>query len=334
MALKKKKKKIQKFENVVVFPGTVERLISQAHQHVENYQFDLANQLFEEALTYTEGDELTLSVYAYSLYESKSFEKAKDVCEQLLSIGPSMYLEVMELYLTVCMQLKQYKQVESIITSLLEEGAIPEHQIDKFVRLKNLNANIADSKDDFQEITYSESIFEDEKYGLDHFLSLSPNQQLLLIQELTDTNIRPIVQQLKDIIEDNRSHPFVKSLVLILLVEQEVDINITIKKFDRQMDVNPTKLLLPTKLPQYLKVISLVRNQLEQEPSKLEMVEYLISKHSIGTYPFEWIDYDPEDVAYAYIDFVRIMFGNVQEMDYELIDFLQMLEKLTELQQV
>ena len=37
-----------------------------------------------------------------------------------------MYLEVMELYLTICMQLKQYKQVEQIITSLLEEGAIPD----------------------------------------------------------------------------------------------------------------------------------------------------------------------------------------------------------------
>ncbi len=91
---------------------------------------------------------------------------------------------------------------------------------------------------------------------------------------------------------------------------------------------------MPTKLPQYKKVITLVREQLEQEPSKLEMVEYLISKHVIGTYPFEWLDYDPEDVAYAYIDFVSLMFGNVQEMDYELIDFLQMLEKITELREV
>ena len=64
------------------------------------------------------------------------------------------------------------------------------------------------------------------------------------------------------------------------------------------------------------------------------MVEYLISKHAIVTYPFEWLDYDPEDVAYTYIDFVSLMFGNVQEMDYELIEFLQMLEKITELQEV
>lgn len=333
--MKKKKKSIQTFKNVVVFPGTVERLILQAHRYVENSQFDLANQHFSEALQYTDGDELTLSVFAYSLYESKSYEKAKEICEKLLSLGPSMYLEVMELYLTICMQLKQFKQVEQIISSLLEEGAIPESQIDKFERLKNLNANIAESTLDFQDVTYSSNeVLDVEKYEVNNFLSLSSHHQLRLIQELTDSNIRPVVQQLKVIIEHNHTHPFVKSLILILLVEQEVDLDITINKFNRQMEVNPARLLLPTKLPKYQKVLSMVRNRLEQEPSKLEMVEYLISKHVIGTYPFEWIDYDPEDVTIAYIDFVSFMIGHVREMDNELIDFLQKLEKITDILEV
>ncbi|BDH62455.1 hypothetical protein MTP04_25850 [Lysinibacillus sp. PLM2] len=331
--MKNKKKKIKGYKNVVLFPGTVERLISQAHEYVENYQFDLANQNFSEALQYTEGDELTLSVYAYSLYEAKSYEKAKEVCEQLLSIGPSMYLEVMELYLTVCMQLKQFKQVESIITSLLEEGAIPENQVEKFERLKNLNGNIAQI-DDSQEVFHTESQLNMDDYHLDQFLTLTPNEQLIKIQELTEANVRPIVKQLKGIIEDENSHPFIKSLILILLVEQEVNIDIKIDKFQRTMEVNPSTLPLPTKLPQYQSIISFIIDKLEQEPSKLEMLEYLISKHAIVTYPFEWIDYESEDVALAYIDLVSLMFGEVQEMDYELVDFLQNLEKLTELQEV
>lgn len=335
MALKKKKQKIQKFENVVVFPGTVERLISTAHKYVENYQFDLANQYFQEALQYTEGDEITLSVYAYSLYESKAYETAKEVCEKLLSIGPSMYLEVMELYLTICMQLKQYKEVETIITSLLEEGAIPENQIEKFERLKNLNANIVGTNDEFfHDVNFSDQVQDESNYELNRFLSLSSNQQLILIQELTEANIRPIVGQLKDIIEHESTHPFVKSLILILLVEQEVDINLRIYKFEQQMEVNPSSLLLPTKLPKYKKILSIVRDRLDQEPSKLEMVEYLISKHAIATYPFDWLDYDSEDLSYAYIDFVSLMFGSMQEMDYELMGFLQKLEEITELREV
>lgn len=332
--LKKKQKKYTTFDNVVIFPGTVEKLIAQAHEFVENYQYDLANKNFEEALKYTEGDELTLSVYAYSLYETKSFEKAKDVCERLLSIGPTMYLEVMELYLTICMQLKQFKQVERIITSLLEEGAIPEEQIEKFERLKDINANIAGNVVKQEEPVRNHNDVDPEMFNLQQFMSLPPSKQLNTVHELTMLNIRPIVHHLKAIIENEETHPFIKSIVLILLVEQQVDTNLTIRKFDKVMNVNPAKLELPTKMPQFTQVSKLVVEKLEKEPSTLEMVEYLIAKHSIVTYPFEWLSYDSEDVAISYIDFVKTMFGSVHEMDYELVEFLQNLEKLTELQEV
>ena len=332
--MKRKQKKYTIFDNVVVFPGTVEKLIARAHEYVENYQYDLANKSFEEALQYTEGDEVTLSVYAYSLYETKSYEKAKEVCEQLLSIGPTMYLEVMELYLTICMQLKQYKQVESIITSLLEEGAIPEEQIDKFERLKDINSNIADNAKKQEDIISNVNEIDQELFQLENFMSLPPNKQLNLVHELTTMNIRPIMHLLKAIVENENTHPFIKSIVLILLVEQQVDVNILIRKFGIEKNVNPSKMDLPTKMPQYIAVSKLIIEKLEKEPSTLEMVEYLISKHAIVTYPFEWLHYETEDVATSYIDLVRTMFGMVQEMDYELVEFLQNLEKLTELQEV
>ena len=329
--MKKQKKQLQTFENIVVFPGTIEQLLSQAHAYAEQYQYNLANEKFEEALQYTPGDEMTLSVYAYSLYEARDFEKAKDICERLLEIGPSMYFEAMELYLTICMQLRQFNQVEKIIESLLEEDVIPEEQLEKFTRLKNLNADIAESKrlQEEREIVQA-SIGND--LSTAQFIAKTPEEQLMFIHELTLANIRPIAPQLKEIIEHEETHPFVKSLILILLVEQEVSIEVEIKKFNRVQKVNPVELELPTKMPHFQVVTALVIEQLEQEPSTLELVQSLIAKHAIVTYPFEWLDFDDEDVATSYIDYVRAMFGKVQEVDYELIDFLQQLEKLTELQ--
>ena len=333
--MKRKQKKYTTFDNVVIFPGTVERLIQKAHEYVESYQYHLANNTFEEALKYSEGDEFTLSVYAYSLYETKSFEKAKEVCERVLKLGPTMYLEIMELYLTVCMQLKQYKQVEQIITSLLEEGAIPNDKIEKFQRIKELNANIAENKTMQEEIKMDgRNEIDAEAFSLNKFISLAPSEQLTKVHELTTTNIRPIVTQLKSIIEHEKTHPFIKSIILILLVEQEVNVEINIVKLDKSRVVNPSNLELPTKLPHFINITKIISEKLQKEPSTLEMVEYLIAKHAIVTYPFEWLDYDDDDVALAYIDFVRTMFGSVQEMDYDLVQFLQMLEKLTELQEV
>lgn len=327
----KKKHAIQKFNNIVVFPGTIERLLTEAHSYAENYQYDLANDAFAEALQYTEGDEMTLSVYAYSLYETRAFEKAKAICEELFSLGPVMYFEAMELYLTILMQLRDFKQVEKIIETLLEEGTIPDDQIEKFQRIKNLNAEIAENK-----VLSKHSVEEanTDLVSLSHFLSVTTNEQLIIVNDLTATNVRPIAEQLKALIEHEETNPFIKSLLLVLLVEQEVSIEITIKKFNREITVNPAALELPTKLPQFQQVSSIVFEALEKEPSTLEMVEYLLSKHAIATYPFEWLDYNAEDVATSYIDYVKMMFGKVQEMDDEIIDFLQHLEELTELQQM
>ncbi len=329
--LKKNKKNLPIFENVVVFPGTIEKLLEQAHAYAEDYQYNLANEKFHEALQYTSGDEVTLSVYAYSLYEARDFEKAKEICERLLEIGPSMYFEAMELYLTICMQLRQFTQVEKIIESLLEEGVIPEEQLDKFTRLKNLNADIAENKRAQEDGEVIQQSFENE-FSIEGFLEKKAEEQLVIVHELMMANIRPVALSLKEIIEHEQTHPFVKSLILLLLVEQEVAIWLDIKKFDRVLTVNPAQLELPTKLPHFQAVMDIVIKKLEQEPSTLELVKHLIEKHAITTYPFEWLDYDDEEVALGYIKYVGAMFGEVQGMDNEVFDFLYHLEKLTELQ--
>ena len=66
-----------------------------------------------------------------------------------------------------------------------------------------------------------------------------------------DTNVRQLKEALKAIIECSTVHPFVQSLALILLVEQEVAIDVTIAKFNQTKTVNPTELVLPNQLPQY-----------------------------------------------------------------------------------
>jgi len=136
------------------------------------------------------------------LYEARDFEKAKDICERLLETGPSMYFEAMELYLTICMQLRQFNQVEKIIESLLEEDVIPEEQLGKFKRLKDLNADIAESKrlQEEREIVQA-SIGND--LSTAQFIAKTPEEQLMFVHELTLANIRPIAPQLKEIIEDD-----------------------------------------------------------------------------------------------------------------------------------
>ncbi|MEG0384859.1 CDC27 family protein [Solibacillus cecembensis] len=328
----KNKKNIKKHGNVVLFPGTTERLLDEARELAENNHYVQANELFDKVFKLTPGDETSLSVYAYSLYETKNFNKAKEICEEILTLGPSMYFEVMELYLTICMQLRQYKQVEKIIASLFEEDVIPLDQVEKFQRLKKLNADIAGNQnaqlEEFAEGTSFEEMFELDGAA---FMQKSFPAQLVIVHELEGKNVRPMLAELKWIIEHDEIHPFVQSLLLILLVEQDVSESLTISKLNRTETVNPSQLELPMEMPQFQVIYQHILNRLEQEPSTLDLVQSLLAKHAIVTYPFEWLDYDSEDVAISYIDFVKTMFGEIQEMDYELIDFIQGLEALVNL---
>lgn len=330
--MKKKYKKAKHFENIVVFPGMTERLLEEGHRYAENYQYDLAVKSFDEALRYTEGDEGTLSVYAYALYEIRAFDRAKLVCEELLAMGPTLYFEVMELYLTICMQLKNFEQATTLIAALLEEEAVPPEYIEKFERLKQLNSEIAENRQtkwqvDEQEIDGQNCQFND-------FKNRSIHQQITLLHELTHTNIRPLQTELVAMISDTDMHPFVQSLALLLLVEQQVDVTVTVNKLGEMRVVNPNDLRLPTELPQFQQIQTIVQTTLEKDPTTLEMVEYLIAKHAIVSYPFEWLSYDIEDIAQSYIDYVQAMFGHMKEMDYELIDFIQLLDRLSEFQHI
>lgn len=326
-----RKRLIIKRGNLIVFPGAAQKLIKEGHQLIEECRYDQAVVCFEKAFLYEEGDEAALYAYVFALYELKAYEKAKEVCARLLAMGTSLYVEVMELYITVCMQLKEYHQVEALIDALIEENALPPAQLEKFERLKDLNIEITKN---LQQKEVVQTLIEEQEYELASFSALEPNEQAMRLHRLMDTNIRQLKQELKNIIESDRIHPFIQSLALILLVEQEVSIEVNVKKFEHVQKVNPTYLQLPTQLPQYEWVKKMVENKLEQDPTTLEMVQYLMAKHAIVTYPFEWLPFEVDDIADGYIDFVQSMLGDVQETNYEVIDFLQTLEKLTELQDV
>ncbi|GLC88396.1 tetratricopeptide repeat protein [Lysinibacillus piscis] len=325
--MSKKKQRVIQHDNVVVFPGTIQMLLREGHRLAENYQYEEAIQYFEKAFLYEAGDEQALSAYAYALYETKAYDKAKNICEQLL-MNTTMYVEVMELYITICMQQKEYYQVEELITILLEERVLPATQIEKFERLRKLNREIADNLQKKEEAQQLEA---ERLEGLATFSSLPLHEQVHLLHRLATSNVRPFQKMLKQIIERSETHPFIQSMALLLLVEQEVSIDITLTKFQHTATVNPIHLALPHQLPQFQEIQHMIVKQLEQDPSTLEMVQSLVARHAITAYPFEWCSFEPDDVAYSYIDYVQMMLGKVQEMDYDIIEFLQMLDSLSEL---
>lgn len=320
---------------MILFPGTVERLVTAGHQFAETEQYDLAVDVFREAAQYELLDEHSMNVYAYSLYEVRLFQEAREVCELLLAQGPTRYIELMELYLSICMELREFFHVQQMIKSLLEEDVVPPESIEKFKSILSLSVKLSDLSPD--EAADEEELAEEiqiEDYEIESFFDLPIFMQLTKLQQLTELNVRPFAPQLKGIIEAPIAHPIVQSIALYVLAAQQVELDITVEKFGKNRLVNPATLSLPDETPLYLAVFKQITDNLEKESSLLEMAHYLLARHILVTYPFEWFDYNTKDIVEGYTDYVHSFFGQNEPSNLEFFDFIQMLEKYSDIPEV
>lgn len=331
----KRNHKMHKHEKIVMFPGTVERLLQQGHTYAEKFEYEQAIQCFQEVLQYEEADEHTLHVYAYCLHETRQFEEAREVIESLLAQGPHQYIEMMELYLSICMELRDFQHVQQIVRSLLEENIVPAASIERFTSIYNLSEkllNLSQTKD----VALEE--VEETFLTLSVFLKLPVYEQLQRLQSLMETNIRPLIEAISQIIQEEDIHPIVRSVALCLLVEQEVNCELTIRKFDQQITVNPSSLATPDELPVIQSVKKIVNERLEKESSTLEMVQYVLTRHILVTYPFEWFGNSAEKVSEEYIRYVHSLLGqeirSESETDDKFMGLIQQLEKFSDIPEV
>lgn len=314
-----------------MFPGTIERLLAQGHAYAEKLEYDQAAEAFREALKYEEPDEHTLHVFAYSLYEIRQFEEAREATEKLLATGPNRYIEVMELYLSICMELRDFAHVEQLIRSLLDENIVPNDAIEKFTSILNLSKKLANLS---MEEPESEEPLEADLYELEEFMQLPIYLQMTRLQMLSSKNIRPLTNELVKIVENNDLHPIVRSVALYILVEQQVDVEITIEKFEHFMTVNTKDLALPDEMPIAKEVLESIPNELEKETSMLEMVQYLVTRHLLVTYPFQWFDYSSSEVLTGYNDYVHSLFDETKVVDKAVLELIQTLEKYSDIPEV
>ena len=85
--MRRKYGRLRKKENVVVFPGTFEKLVEKGVVSVEQGKFEQAVEAFDQAIIYEPDYPEFLGPYAVALYETKDFERAKEIAAKLLHSG-------------------------------------------------------------------------------------------------------------------------------------------------------------------------------------------------------------------------------------------------------
>lgn len=326
------KKKEVKFlsKNVVMFPGMYERLLTEAHNAAEEQNYSIAVEKFSEAFKCGDGDEHSLAVFSYSLYELRMFEEAREVAETLLALGPDRYFEAMELYLSICMELRDFHHVNKLVSSLLEENIVPEPSVEKFQSILNLSEKLTGLSEEVVTVeTPSNEMFE-----LEMFKSLPIYTQMQHVSMLEQMNIRPIVEEIIAIIEDMDLHPIIRSVALYMLVVQQVECVVQVEKFGYTESINTSDLTFPEEMPVTKEVLLLIEELLLKESSMYEVAKPMIARHILASYPFEWFGHESKEVAQGYVDFIHKIFGQSNPEMNEMISLIEDLEVNSHLPEV
>lgn len=302
----KKYRPIQRRGNLVVFPGTLERLVQEGYTYFERAQFAEAVTCFEQVLVLDPFHDEVMGPYAYALYEEKHYAKAKEITEQLLQEDDYDTIEWIELYLTICIQLREYQYVAMEIERLLAEEAVPEHALKKFLYLKELNERLVHKYQEFEQNDVRLLSFA-------QFFELSSYEQQNELVRISDVGGRSF-PLLREIVEQS-SAPFVQTNALLLLKEHGDREALTVEKYGMKQQIVPNSLSHPFENDKVQRVIERVENMLEKSPSLIEFTFAMIQKYSVAAYPFRWDGYDVEQIAIAYSRYAKSLFedGDLQE---------------------
>lgn len=317
----RKNKNLRRKDNVVMFPGTFEKLIESGLRYVERKDYEQAVIAFDQAIQYEPHYPQLLGPYAIALYETRQFERAYEITSQLLQTGATDYINTMELYLTIGIQLQKYDEVEMTIELLYEEKIIPPELEQKFDYLRELNNRLARRYPTMEELPFT----------FEEFCAMDLVMQQQELASMEGTSLQPAIPLLIQIVESTQFPPLIVSFALLLLREAQCEQTITVKKFGQQIEIVPAKLTLPNEHPMVQNVLVTIADLLGQNPSQLELANSLVEKFAILTYPLTWGDYEADEIAQVYVDYINGMFTGNKIYETELTRLIMLVESEVEI---
>ncbi|UAC47442.1 tetratricopeptide repeat protein [Bacillus aquiflavi] len=285
----KKRRRIKKKNNVVLFPNLERRLVEKALYSLKNKQYTEAIRFFEEAKAIDPLNEELLFGLVVAYFEAGYFIEAKEAAKELLNSGIGDYFQIVDIYIMILVQLHEHDEIVKTIQSLLEEKEIPDEKVAHFTSLLQFSKKVIEESTEIEKSPQNV-----EKHQNKDVFSVDgdPKKQMLLIAELANQNIRPYIREITDFLQNHHAHPFLKTMLLNELKEQEYHKEMVVNKFGLTKTVNPVKVHDVRSQPMLKKMILTIREQIENEdPILFENMKTILERHFFLLYPFELEQY-------------------------------------------
>ncbi|MBY0123992.1 tetratricopeptide repeat protein [Bacillus sp. S/N-304-OC-R1] len=311
---KKDRKKLN--EKIILFPDLEKRLMEKGLESLQNKRFREAIDYLEEAMKLEQENEEIHIGLVLAYFESGQLLKAKEFANCMLQKGLGDYIQIIDLYLMILVQLHQYDEIVKTIEVLIEEKEIPFDKMEHFTRMLQFSKRMAESAPEDEK----ENIHEEESLNMeiDLFSIHDQHEQIQMATGLMKRNIRPFMNEILTYLECSEGEPFFKTMLLNVLTQHEYDKKTIVQKLGEKMSVIPSKLEDVHNNEQIIKLLEIVRNELEHEdPIFYNHIKSLIERHLFILYPFKLKPFSEEVWSAAYHSLAASYHG-VQQSKREL----------------
>lgn len=270
-------------------------------------------------------DEKTRYLRLVCLVGLQDYKKAKIEGQYAKSNATDTYYDIISMYVTA---LKELGEFEEAIQILIEELSMPyiPYQYELLfntaydqILLEKQEANYElESKNQIFSIEEIEQILKNKDCNEDLlYMALDQLQQL---------NIRLIIPTIRDYLRSPNKHFFAKSLLIEILIDQQVDEELEVEKFGIIYNINPSYMTLVLEQGQYVGVLRCLENALENDnPSLLEQCREYLEYYLYSIYPKEI--YEEEYRLVAATIHYYIMTLQFMDVDFDELEVLYQCEK-------
>lgn len=261
-------------------------------------------------------DENTRYLRLVCLIGLKEFQQARAEGLNAKLNAKETYYDVVSMYVTALKELGQYEEAINLLIEELSMPYIPYQYETLFnaaydeVLLEKQEANY--------EVESKNQIFSVEEIA-QVLKNQNPNEDLLYmaLDQLQQLNVRMIIPTIQDFLLNPHNHCFAKTLLIEIMIEQQVDEDMQVEKFGQYYEMNPSYMSLVLQREEYEGIKRYLENNLEDDnPSLFEQcVEYL-EFVLYAFYPREIYDDEYNIVAGA----IHYYVATLQSMEIDIED--------------
>lgn len=278
-------------------------------EYIENKQYREALEL----LTNIE-DEATRYLRLVCLYGLQDYKTAKAEVIYAKSSAKETYYDIVAMQVSILKELEEYEEAIEIIVEELSMPYIPYQYESMFNTAYDELLLAKREANEGMEIKNNAFSLDD----MDAILSKQETNEDLLymaIEQMQGINIRRLLPAIRSFLQDNQKPAFAKSLLVELMIDQEIDEEMMIVKNNIEYDINPSYAPMVLNQEAGNVIIELLANGIEDDnPSLFMLCEQFMNFYLYTVYP-KYID---EGDFRAIAGAIHFHLATLQYIDIEL----------------